>query len=103
LQTKAALLLYASKPDLYVAKLNFEESLKHCTLYGFAFTSPLDFVESFFSSAFSPKQLKSEPIAKWREESSDLVKNTAFIPLSLWVEPVVLAGAYLQWTKKNNI
>ena len=58
-----------SEADLYHAKMQYEERLKHALCYEFAFESPLKFVQRFFECAFSPadRQAVDGPIKKWED------------------------------------
>lgn len=90
-----------SEPDLYYAKMQYEERLKYALRYEFAFESPLKFVQRFFESAFSPAERAQPdgPIRKWQEFTECVIKNTTFFPLSREFHPVYIAAAYLTWTR----
>ena len=55
----------ASDPDLYFAKMQLEERVKHALAYQFSFDSPLDYVRRFFEGTFAPEQRVAGPIKLW--------------------------------------
>lgn len=90
-----------SEPDFYKAKCQYEERLLRALQYNCAFESPLAHVNTFFQETFTLSQLREEPIALWRQEVDSVILNLAFIPLTLWFHPVLLAAAFLAWTREN--
>ena len=93
----------SSEPDLYLGKLKIEARLKHALQYEFNYESPLEYVQRFFNRSFSPSQRQHSSIRQWQEETESYAKNTLILPLGLWINPVYLAAAYLDWTKKNMV
>ena len=68
-ETEAVILdetFQASDPDLYFAKMQLEERVKHALGYQFSFESPMTYVRRFFEAAFAPEQRAAGgPVALW--------------------------------------
>ena len=94
---------FSSEPDLYLGKLKIETRLKHALQYELSYESPLVHVQRFFEGSFSPCQRRHSSIRQWQEDTESYAKNTLILPLGLWINPVYLAAAYLDWTKKNMV
>lgn len=75
--------LLSSDPDLYFAKLQFEERLKFALRYEFSFETPLTYVQRFFECAFAPEQrCKAGAVRDWQVQTEHFIKNTTVFPLS---------------------
>ena len=76
--------------------------MKHALQYNLDFESPLIHVQRFFANTFSVKQMRTNPaLAQWRTETEQIIQNTSFIPLSLQFHPVLIAAAYLSWSRQH--
>lgn len=91
-----------SEPDFYLMRVHLEEKVKHALQHNLHFESPLCYVQRFFENTFPSGQFRSDPaLARWRSETEMIILNTAFIPLSLYLHPVLLAGGFLAWARAN--
>lgn len=82
----------------------YEERLKTVLSYNLQPNLPLQFVTEFFTNTFAPETLNdlSRPEAQWKVMSEKYIKNLqSFIPLSLWFNPVLVAAAYLDNTRRE--
>lgn len=92
-----------SDPDLYYAKCIYEDRIKNALQYNLEYQSPLAFMDQFFKYTFSAAQLREAPISQWMSDCKQTIVNLTFIPLTLWFHPVLVAAAFLAWSRQNLI